>query len=189
MVSLSTPVRRMRLMASSAVMSGRRETYSVVMMLPALSSGYLRISLIILRISGSACLRMRLTTLAGISSTMSTASSTYSSLTTSFSSLSEKPRISSSWASGSISTKVSAASSLGSSRKSSGSLASGKSSKIAAMSEAFMVTRISRRVVYFLPSARAARVSSSVTTARSAIGISSHTFSFQSAARSVSSRK
>ena len=44
-----------------------------------------------LRISGSACSRIRRTTLAGISSTRSAASSTYSSLRTSFSSLSEKP--------------------------------------------------------------------------------------------------
>ena len=124
---------------------------------------------------------MRLTTLAGISSTMSTASSTYSSSTTSFSSLSEKPWIKSSWASGSISTKVSAASSLGKSRNSSGSLASGIPSKIAAISEAFMVTRMSRSVVYFFPSTRAARVSSRVTTAFSAIGISSQLFSCQGA--------
>ena len=176
MVSLSTPVRRIRLIASSAVMLGRRLTYSVVMMLPALSSGYLRISLIILRVSGSADLRMRLTTLAGISSTMSTASSTYSSSTTSFSSLSEKPRISSSCASGSISTNVSAASSFGSSRKSRGSFSSGISSNTAAMSWAFMVTRMSRNVVYFLPSTRAASVTSIVTTGLSAIGISSQLF-------------
>ena len=163
-------------MASSTVMLGRRLTYSVVMMLPALSSGYFRISLIILRISGSACFRMRLTTLAGISSTMSTASSTYSSSTTSFSSLSEKPWISSSCVSGSISTNVSAASSLGSSRKSRGSLSWGISSKMAATSTAFIVTRMSRRVVYFLPSTRAARVSPSVTMVLSAIGISSLAF-------------
>ena len=89
--------------------------------------------------------------------------------------------MSNSWASGSISTKVSAASSLGSSRKSRGSFSSGISSKIPATSTAFMVTRISRRVASFLPSTRAARVSPSVTTVLSAIGISSQLFSFQDA--------
>ena len=44
----------------------------------------------LLRTSGSAWRRMRLTTLAGISSTMSTASSRYSSSSTSFSSVLEK---------------------------------------------------------------------------------------------------
>ena len=39
MVSLSMPVRRMRRMASSTVMFGRRDTYSVVMIEPAESSG------------------------------------------------------------------------------------------------------------------------------------------------------
>ena len=77
--------------------------------------------------------------------------------------MSEKPRISSSWDSGSISTKVSAASSLGSSRNSRGSTVSSMSSKTAATSAGFMVIRISRRVEYFFPSMSAARVLSMVT--------------------------
>ena len=64
------------------------------MMEPALSSGYFRISLMDLRISGVALSRIRITTLAGISSTMSTASSRYSSSSTSFSSVLEKPLMS-----------------------------------------------------------------------------------------------
>ena len=115
-----------------------------------------------LRISGSACFRIRLTTLAGISSTRSAASSTYSSSSTSFSSLSENPRISSSWASGSISTKVSAASSLGSRRNSSGICRSSNPSKIPAMSMGFMVTRMSRRVAYFFSSSIARRAFSTI---------------------------
>ena len=93
MVSLSTPVRLMRLIAISAVMSGRSRMNSVVIIEPALSSGYLSSSLISLRISLSAVRSMRLTTFAGISSIRSTASSTNSSSTTSLSSLSEKPWI------------------------------------------------------------------------------------------------
>ena len=76
MVSLSTPVRRMRLKASSTVMSRFRSTNSVVIMEPAESSGYLRISLTLRRVSGSADWRIRFTTEAGISSMMSTVSST-----------------------------------------------------------------------------------------------------------------
>ena len=44
MVSLSIAVRRMRVNASFTVMAGRSETYSTVMMLPALSFGYFKIS-------------------------------------------------------------------------------------------------------------------------------------------------
>ena len=73
-----------------------RSTYSVVMMLPVESSGYLRISLMLLRISGSEWRKIRLTTPAGISSTMSTVSSRYSSSSTSLSSVLEKLWISSS---------------------------------------------------------------------------------------------
>ena len=64
------------------------------MMEPAESSGYCRISFMALRISGAARSRMRMTTLAGISSMMSTASSRYSSSSTSFSSALEKPLMS-----------------------------------------------------------------------------------------------
>ena len=103
----------MRLIAISAVMSGRSEMNSVVMIEPALSSGYFKSSLISRRMSLSACLRIRFTTLAGISSIRSTASSTNSSSTISFSSLSLNPWIRNSCVSSSISTKVSAASSFG----------------------------------------------------------------------------
>jgi magnesium transporter len=64
--------------------------------------------------------RIRMTTLAGISSTMSTASSRYNSSSTSVSSVLEKPLISISWLSGSSSTNTSAAVSLGSRRYSRG---------------------------------------------------------------------
>ena len=114
------------------------------------------------RISGSAWLKIRLTTLAGISSIRSTASSTYNSSTTSFNSVSENPWISSCWASGSISTNVSAACSLGSSRNSSGSRSSGSASNSAATSDGFIVTRISRSVKYFFSSNNKAMVRSIV---------------------------
>ena len=106
----------------------------------------------VLRISGSACFKIRLTTLAGISSTSAAASSTYISSKTAFSSLSEKPWISSCCASGSISTKVSAAISFGSRRNIRGICFSSRSANKAAISLGFMVTRISRAVAYFLSS-------------------------------------
>ena len=140
------------MIASSTVKFGRSSTYSVVIMLPAESSGYFRSSLMSLRVSGSACARIRFTTFAGISSTMSTASSMYSSSMTSLSSESEKPLMSSSWESLSISTKVSAASSFGSRRNSRGSISGSRSSNSAAISAAFIVTRMSRSVPYFLDS-------------------------------------
>ena len=125
--------------------------------------------MIIRRMSGSACRRMRFTTFAGISSTRSTASSTYSSSTTSLSSVSEKPRMSSSCCSGCISTNVSAASSFGNSRKRSGRASSSVSSKTAATSAGFIVTRMSRSAAYFFPSISAESVLSRVTVV-SAIG-------------------
>ena len=143
MVSLSGPVRRMRFRASSTVMVSFRSTNSVVMMLPAESSGYFKISLMLLRVSGSACCKMRLTTPAGISSTMSTASSRYSSSSTSFSSELEKPRIKSSCSSLSSSTNTSAASSLGSSRNTTGTFSS-RSRQSPAMSAASMGSSRSR---------------------------------------------
>jgi len=94
MVSSSPPIRRMRLKASSTVMSFFRDRNSMFIMEPALSSGYFSISLMDLRISGVALSRIRMTTLAGISSTMSTASSRYNSSSTSVSSVLEKPLIS-----------------------------------------------------------------------------------------------
>ncbi len=124
----------MRLIAISAVMSGRSEMNSVVMIEPALSSGYLSSSLICLRMSLSAVRKIRLTTLAGISSIRSTASSKNSSSTTSLSSLSEKPWIKNACVSSSISTKVSAASSLGKSLNKMGIFSSCNSSNTAAMS-------------------------------------------------------
>ena len=120
MVSSSPPIRRMRLKASSTVMSFFRDRNSMFIMEPALSSGYFSISLMDLRISGVALSRIRMTTLAGISSTISTASSRYSSSSTSVSSVLEKPLISISWLSGSSSTNTSAAVSLGSRRYSRG---------------------------------------------------------------------
>ena len=93
-VSSSLPIRRMRLKASSTVISFFRDMNSMFIMEPAESSGYFRISLMDLRISGVALSRIRMTTLAGISSTMSTASSRYSSSSTSFSSVLEKPLMS-----------------------------------------------------------------------------------------------
>ena len=94
MVSSSPPMRRMRLKASSTVMSFFRDRNSMFMMEPVESSGYFKISLMDFRISGVALSRIRITTLAGISSTMSTASSRYSSSSTSFSSVLEKPLMS-----------------------------------------------------------------------------------------------
>ena len=113
-----------------------------------------------LRMSGSACERMRRTTFAGISSTISTA---YSSSSTSRSSESEKPRMSSSCASGSISTNVSAASSFGSSRNSSGRRDSSSPSKTEAISAGFIVDRMSRIVEYFFSTSSASSVLSTVT--------------------------
>ena len=115
-------------------MSCRREMHSVVMMLPALSLGYFKISLMDFLVSLSACIRMRLTTFAGISSIRSTVSSTNRSSKMSFNSWSENERIKSSCCVLFISTNVSAASSLGSRRKMSGSFSSSISAKISAMS-------------------------------------------------------
>ena len=172
MVSDSRPLRRMFLMASATVMLGRSSMYSVVMIDPAESSGYFKMSLMSLRVSASACFRMRFTTFAGISSTRSTASSTYSSSTTSLSSLSEKPRMRSSCRSGSSSANVSAARSFGSSRNRRGRVCSSRSSNNAAISAGFMVTRMSRRAGYFFCWVSASMVFSRVAL-RSAIGPSS----------------
>ena len=162
MVSLSTPVRRMWLMASSAVISGVRATNSVVITDPAESSLYFRISLICLRVSASAWVSMRRTMFAGISSIRSTASSMYISSMTAFSSVSEKLRISVSFTSLSISTKVSAARSLGSSRKMAGISFSGMSLRIAAISAGYSVCIRSRRDAYFFSSASLRKVSSRI---------------------------
>ncbi len=150
MVSISPPMRRMRLKASSTVMSFFRDRNSMFMMEPAESSGYFSSSLMDLRISGVALSRMRMTTVAGISSTMSATSSRYSSSSTSFSSLLEKPLISISWLSASSSTNTSAASSLGSRRYSRGMASSPASSSKAAMSAGSMGSRRSRRAAYCL---------------------------------------
>ena len=161
MVSLSVPVRRIRLSASSTVISRFKSTNSVVISAPALSSGYLRISLMLLRVSGSACFKMRLTTFAGISSTMSTASSRYSSSRTSLSSVFEKPRISISCALGSSSTNTSAAGSLGRSRNKRGMLSSSKSSKSEAISAGSRSASRSRSAVYCFRLSRSSILSSS----------------------------
>ena len=136
--------------ASSTVMSFFRERNSMFMMEPAESSGYLRISLMDLRISGVALSRMRITTLAGISSTISTASSRYSSSSTSCSSVLEKPLMSISWLSLSSSTNTSAAVSFGSSRYSSGISFSPDFSSNSAMSAGSMGRNSSRSSVYCL---------------------------------------
>ena len=148
MVSSSPPMRRIRLKASATVMSFFRDKNSMFMMEPALSSGYFRISLMDLRISGVALSRIRITTLAGISSTISTASSRYSSSSTSFSSVLEKPLMSISWLSLSSSTNTSAAVSLGSSRYSSGMTSGPASSRIRAISAGSMGRKKSRRPAY-----------------------------------------
>ena len=150
MVSSSPPMRRMRLKASATVMSFFRLRYSTFMMEPAESSGYFSISLMDLRISGVALSRMRMTTLAGISSTMSTASSRYSSSSTSFSSVLEKPLMSISWLSDSSSTNTSAANSLGSSRYSRGISSAPASSRSWAMSGGSMGRSRSRTAAYCL---------------------------------------
>ena len=158
---MSAAVRRMRLKASATVIVRFRSRNSVVISEPAESSGYLRISLTLLRVSGSAWRKMRLTTFAGISSTRSAASSTYSSSRTSFSSVLEKPRISSSCASGSSSTNTSAAGSFGSSRNSSGSCRASRSSSSAAMSAGSSCASWSRRAAYCLRASRSRMHSSS----------------------------
>ena len=108
---------------------------------------------------------------------MSAASSTYSSSRTSFSSLSEKPRMRSSLASGSISTNVSAACSFGSRRNMRGICFSSSPSKSPATSIGFMVARISRRVAYFFSSSSFRRAFSTISK-RSAIRNSSYSFLF-----------
>ena len=109
-----------------------------------------------LRVSLSTFFRMRLTTLAGISSMTSTVSSRNISSNTSESSLSVKPVMSFSCRSGSISAKVSAASSLGSSRNSRKRLLSSRSSSSSrsimhsAMSAGLRVSRYRCRGIYCL---------------------------------------
>ena len=141
-------------MACATVMSGRSSISSVVITPPAESSGYWSSSLIMRRVAGSAWLRMRLTTLAGISSTRSVASSTHSSSTTAFSSVSVRPSISFCWVAGVSSVNTSAARSLGHRRNSTGSFSAGRSSNTAARSGAGRVSITSRRLWYFLASSR-----------------------------------
>ena len=148
MVSSSPPMRRIRLKASATVISFFSDRNSMFIMEPALSSGYFRISLMDLRISGVALSRIRITTLAGISSTISTASSRYSSSSTSFSSVLEKPLMSISWLSLSSSTNTSAAVSLGSSRYSSGMTSAPASSRMRAISAGSMGRNMSRSWAY-----------------------------------------
>ena len=156
MVSLSTPFCRMDSSACRTVMEGTSSIISVVITPPAESSGYFSSSLIILRVSGAACARIRLTTLAGISSMRSVASSAHSSSMTNFSSRSVSPSSSVCWVSGVSSANTSAARSLGHSRKITGIFSAGRSSNTAARSGAGRVCMTSRRLWYFLASSRLA---------------------------------
>ena len=140
------PLARMACMARRTVQSGDSSMNSVVITPPAESSGYLSSSLIILRVSGSAWARIRLTTLAGISSTRSAASSAQSSSTTTFSSRSVRPLMRACWVSGESSANTSAARSLGHRRNRTGIFSGGRSSNTAARSAAFMVDITSRRL-------------------------------------------
>lgn len=121
---------------------------------PAEFSGYCKSWFISLRISGETCLSILSTTIAGISSTKSAASLAYRSLTISLSSESEKPLISISWKSLSISTKTSAALSFAIRRNKSGICFSSTRSKRAARSPAAIVETISFIVEYFFSSRR-----------------------------------
>ena len=143
-------------MACCTVISGRSSISSVVITPPAESSGYLSSSLIIRRVAGSACPRMRLTTLAGISSTRSVASSMHRSSTTAFSSVSVRPSISFCCVAAVSSLNTSAARSFGHRRNSTGSFSAGRSSNTAARSGAGRVSITSRRLWYFLASSRLA---------------------------------
>ena len=182
MVSLSKPFLRMAAMACDTVQSGRSSISSVVITPPAESSGYLSSSLIMRRVAGSACARIRLTTLAGISSTRSVASSTNRSSTTAFSSLSVRPSIRSCWVSGVSAAKISAARSLGHSRNSTGSFSGGRSSNTAARSGAGRVDITSRRLWYFLASSRLASI---VRRVRIAVSDIKKLPPFQAAARHI----
>ena len=71
------PTRLIFFSACSTVMFFFRSTYSTVMMLPALSSGYFKRRLMICRVSLSVTSKICSTTLAGISSMISTVSSMY----------------------------------------------------------------------------------------------------------------
>ncbi len=132
----------------------------------------------LLRVSGSACCKMRLTTPAGISSTMSTASSRYSSSSTSFSSVLENPRIRISCSSLSSSTNTSAASSLGSRRNTRMGARASSLSHSHAMSAASMGSRRSRSWAYRLRDTRSSTCSVS----------SSHLFSDSNTPRDLLSK-
>ena len=134
MVSLSRAIFRILSKHSFTVQCSRKLTYSTVIIVPALSLGYFRISFICALVSVSDCFMIRFTTLAGISSIMSTVSSRNISSNTAFNSASEKTVNSNCCLSDSISTNVSAAFSLESNRKTGGISFSGSSSNNMAQS-------------------------------------------------------
>ena len=134
-------------MACSTVIVGRRSVNSAVIMLPAECSGYLRNWLIRPRISGVAFFRMRLTTLAGMSSSISTASSTYRSSTMTANSASVAAATMSCCISGSSSANTSAATPLGSVRKASTASSPFSSPRNSAISTSFSSSRASRRAL------------------------------------------
>ena len=103
----------MRAKASLTVILLFKSTNSIVIKLPAEFSGYIRIVLIISRVSLSVFLSTRSTTLAGISSIKSIASSIYNSLIILAISLSEKLSTSICCFSGERYAKISAAVSFG----------------------------------------------------------------------------
>ena len=134
MLSRSTAILRMRSKHSRTVQCAFKLTYSTVMIVPALSFLYCKIWLIWLRVSASAWLMIRFTTLAGISSMTSTTSSRNISSNTDFSSASLNTEISCSWLSLDISTNTSAAFSFVNRRNTGGITLSGNSSSNKAMS-------------------------------------------------------
>ena len=140
-VSLSIPVLRIFSKASPTVSEHLRFTYSVVIIVPALSCGYASNLFIVVLVSASARDNIRFTIAAGISSIMSTVSSTNNSETMSFISLSVKLSSKVCCISESISTKVSAARSLGIIRYTSGKICLSRSASISARSTAFILER------------------------------------------------
>ena len=149
MLSTSSPTFLIFSIAFSTVIFSFKSTNSVVIILPALSSGYLNNSLIIFLSSEFCALKIRLTTLAGISSIKSTVSSIKISSSTFFNSLSEKALIKFSCISGSSSTKTSAAISFDNKRQTTTVCSSSSSSKILGISALFKLSNILRISAYF----------------------------------------
>ena len=147
MVSLSSPMRRMRAKASLTLIYFLRSINSAVIMLPAESSGYWRYWLMRFLVSGVAARITRLTTLAGSSPSISTASSTYSSSTMPASSESVIALMIFSCSGASKLAKTSAAVSFESRRNTSGMRASSISVRNSATSNSFISSRRSRRAL------------------------------------------